>query len=326
MFSKYIAACCLCLSFSLLLAGCSNTETENMLSESDVPIGFGVSVPSTGRALLTDASQMGSFKVWGWRTPENRNVKGQVFDGTTVTYNENSAFHWTYSPTQSWILYNSYDFYALYPATLTNASYNDEGKLSFEGLDIRQSGEYSLDHAIDVMHAHRQEVVGVTPPERVVLTFNHLLTNVNISLQMHEDNEGDEIIVNSVLLYGMDGVATMQDGVWNTSEPCYLWDMLDTPQVMEVGNPKVCFANLLMIPQTIAEGQVTLYVAYSYKQQGSTVTTAKTLQTTLGNGEWGSGEKINYIGTIEVDNTLVFDKPQVESWGTEQVGGTVVIK
>ena len=316
---------CIILCSALMgMLACSDTETESIVSETDVHIGFGVTM-SDSRGIIDKESDMGSFKVWGWRTPQNQYVKGNVFNGTTVTYSEEDIA-WTYSPLQPWILYNTYNFYALYPATLTNASYNDEGKLSFEGLDIRQSGEYSLDHAIDVMHAHRQEVVGVTPPERVELTFNHLLTNVNISLQMHEDNEGDEMIVNSVLLYGMDGVATMQDGVWNTSEPCYLWDMLDTPQVMEVGNPKVCFANLLMIPQTIAEGQVTLYVAYSYKQQGSTVTTAKTLQTTLGNGEWGSGEKINYIGTIEVDNTLVFDKPQVESWGTEQVGGTIIIQ
>lgn len=310
----------------LFMTSCSNSETENMLPETDVPIGFGVTVPTTSRTLISEANQMGSFKVWGWRTPQNQAVKGQVFNGTTVSYNENSAQHWTYSPLQSWVLYNSYDFYALYPDTLSGAGYNNAGQLSFDRLDIRQSGEYSTDHALDVMHAHHAVAVETTPPDRVLLTFGHLLTNVNISLQMDGSNVGDEMIVTNILLSGMNCVASMQAGAWNTSEPSYLWDMLDTPQTMEAGNPKSCFADVLMIPQTLTEGQVTLYVVYSYKQENSSATTTKILQTTLPAGEWVSGEKINYTGTVKVDNTIVFDTPQVESWGTEQVGGTIIIK
>ena len=310
----------------LFMTSCSNSETENMLPETDVPIGFGVTVPTTSRTLISEANQMGSFKVWGWRTPQNQAVKGQVFNGTTVSYNENSAQHWTYSPLQSWVLYNSYDFYALYPDTLSCAGYNNAGQLSFDRLDIRQSGEYSTDLALDVMHAHHAVAVETTPPDRVLLTFGHLLTNVNISLQMDGSNGGDEMVVTNILLNGMNCVGSMQAGTWNTSEPSYLWDMLDTPQTMEVGNPKNCFANVLMIPQTLTEGQVTLYVVYSYKQQNSATTTTKILQTTLPAGEWVSGEKINYTGTVKVDNTIVFDTPQVESWGTEQVGGTIIIK
>lgn len=312
--------CVLVLIIQML--ACSNPET--ILPEADAEIGFGVAMSTTKRSLINDAVQMGSFKVWGWRTPQNQAVKGNVFNGTNVSYDATNG--WTYSPLQSWVLYNSYDFYALYPDTLSGANYNETGQLSFDRLDIRQSGEYSTDYALDVMHARQAVTVATTPPDRVLLTFDHLLTNVNISLQMDGSNGGDEMVVTNILLNGMNCVGSMQAGTWNTSEPSYLWDMLDNPQTLEVGNPKTCFADVLMIPQTLTEGQVTLYVVYSYKQENSSATTTKILQTTLPAGEWVSGEKINYTGTVKVDNTIVFDTPQVESWGTEQVGGTIIIK
>ena len=52
----------------------------------------------------------------------------------------------------------------------------------------------------------------------------------------------------------------------------------------------------------------------------------KLLETYLPEGEWKAGEKITYSGTIQVDNSIVFDTPKVESWGTEQVGGTIIIQ
>ena len=52
----------------------------------------------------------------------------------------------------------------------------------------------------------------------------------------------------------------------------------------------------------------------------------KMLETSLPAGEWKAGEKVVYTGTIQVDNSIVFDAPQVESWGTEQVGGTIIIQ
>ena len=327
MFAKYIATFCFCFGFSLLLAGCSNTETENMLSESDVPIGFGVSVPSTGRALLTDASQMGSFKVWGWRTPEDRNVKGQVFDGTTVTYNENSAFHWTYSPTQSWILYNSYDFYACYPDTLSGVKFDMEGKMSFDYLDVRQPEEYNVDKALDVLHAYTREIVEDKPPTRVLLDFKHLLANVNFNIFKSAENEDDRIVVTGIVVGGMNCIGSLKQNEWTyyDTETSYFYTLPN--KELNTDTP-VSFNNLLMIPQSLSEDQpVDFIVQYNYTQAGSDKTSQKYLMVNLPDSpSWDAGKKIGYSATIYVDKNISFATPVIEAWGTEQVSGTVIIK
>ena len=50
------------------------------------------------------------------------------------------------------------------------------------------------------------------------------------------------------------------------------------------------------------------------------------MQAVLPAGRWEAGKKINYTGVIEVDNNIEFATPTVEPWGTEQVGGTIIIQ
>ena len=90
---------------------------EEVIPEADIAICFGATA-SDARSLINNAYQMGRFKVWAWRTPQLQSVRANVFDGTVVSYDVTYS-DWTYSPVQSWILDNEYDFYALYPDTLS---------------------------------------------------------------------------------------------------------------------------------------------------------------------------------------------------------------
>lgn len=293
--------------------------------DSEADIRFGA-VMVDSRSIVERPEDMNAFRVWAWRMHTNSSNNSQVFDGDVITYNE-GANVWNYENPRVWHLNNTYNFYALYPDTITHASYNENGKLTIPRLDIRQTDEYNHTKVVDLMKATQYVEVGMNPPETVNLTFVHMLTNVNIDLKMHQanGNAGDVMEVTYVLLNGMNNVGSMQNDVWNLSEPSYFWDRLNTPKrLSDVAQP--CFSNVLMIPQTIAESQVTLYVVYSYQQYGSTTAMTKMLETYLPAGEWKAGEKIIYTGTIQVDNSIVFDTPQVESWGTEQVGGTIIIQ
>lgn len=268
---------------------------------------------------------MNAFSVWAWRKHHTEADRTEVFRNCMVSYDRYDGM-WVYENPRSWYLNSEYNFYALYPDTITDASYNSDGKLTIPCLDIRQAEEYNPVRVVDLMKASRYVDVGMNPPETVNLTFVHMLTNVNIDLKMHQanGNAGDVMEVTYVLLNGMNNVGSMQNDVWNLSEPSYFWDRLNTPKRLS-DDAQPCFSNVLMIPQTIAENQVMLYVLYSYQQEGGEPMT-KLLETYLPAGEWKAGEKIVYTGTIQVDNSIVFDTPQVESWGTEQVGGTIIIQ
>lgn len=300
---------------------CSGDDDINMeLPEAEIC--FGVDV-NYSRLLIEEPVEMLSFSVWAWREHNTSMTEDLVFDKESVNYNEGKSV-WEYKNPRTWYLNNTYNFYALYPDTLTNASYNENGKLTIPRLDIRQTDEYNNAKVVDLMKASQYVNVGMSPPEMVNLTFSHMLTNVNVELKKHANNANDVMEVTYILLNGMNCVGSMEDDVWSLSEPSYFWDKLDTPQTLSA-NDSLCFSNVLMLPQDIKKNQVALYVVYSYQQAGGTAMT-KMLETSLPAGEWKAGEKIVYTGTIQVDNSIVFDTPQVESWGTEQVGGTIIIQ
>lgn len=309
------------LCMSLFLGACTNDDIieEN---ESDVAISFSPETPSRAVVNTMDDMKSGSFSVWAWHKPIN-GIELREFYIPRVYFNVSV---WTYNNTKYWSKNNTYNFYALYPDTITNANYNENGKLNIPRLDIRQTDEYNNAKVVDLMKATQNVDVGMNPPQTVNLTFSHMLTNVNIDLKMHQANgeAGDLMEVTYVLLNGMNCVGSMQNDVWNLSEPSYFWDRLDTPLRLRTFE-QPCFSNVLMLPQSIAKNQVMLYVLYSYQQEGGEPMT-KLLETYLPEGEWKAGEKIIYSGTIQVDNSIVFDTPQVESWGTEQVGGTIIIQ
>ena len=302
----------------LFLGACTNHDVE-WEEEIGRHINFRSAISS--RAVVSEVGDLSVFEVWAWRKHSDGSIIN-VFQDDKV-YSTGGG--WTYNNTKYWHKFNTYDFYALYPDTLTDVSYSNEGKLSIERLNIRQSDEYNNALVMDLMRAENEGIeTGDTPPQFVNLTFTHMLTNINIELKKHINNANDVMEVTYILLNGMNCVGSMQDDVWSLSEPSYFWDKLDTPQTLSA-NASPCFSNVLMLPQVIEENQVTLYVVYSYQQAGGTTMT-KMLETSLPAGEWKAGEKIVYTGTIQVDNSIVFDTPQVESWGTEQVGGTIIIQ
>ena len=211
---RYIYACLFLLYMFLNLGAC--TSDDVMLEENSVSIGFNLSeikgrtVVNTLNDIIKDGE---AFKVWAWRTSPN-DMQSEVFRGEKVYYKN---YSWTYDDVKFWINNNSYNFYALYPDTITHASYNENGKLTIPRLDIRQSDEYNNAKVVDLMKATQYVDVGMNPPETVNLTFTHILTNVNIDLKMHAMNEGDRMEVTYILLNGMNNVGSMQNDVWNLS-------------------------------------------------------------------------------------------------------------
>ena len=110
---------------SLFLGACTNDDIieEN---ESDVAISFSPETPSRAVVNTMDDMKSGSFSVWAWHKPIN-GIELREFYIPRVYFNVSV---WTYNNTKYWSRNNTYNFYALYPDTITNASYNENGKLN----------------------------------------------------------------------------------------------------------------------------------------------------------------------------------------------------
>lgn len=317
-----------CLCMLPFLGACTNHDMPDGGEDTDSPISFQSTVKGS-RSLIDNEYAMidsvGAFKVWGWRTPMGGSITN-VFQGEKVYHNGTS---WAYDNTRYWANQSTYNFFALYPYDIPEANCDAEGKLSFGLVDMRQSNEYNSALSVDLLRAEVKDMIGSATSEDVYLKFTHMLTKLNFSFKIDARNIDDQMEVTYILLNGMNCVGSMENDNWILSEPSYYWDRLERPQQLNATDYSPCFKDILVFPQTIGEGQITLYVVYNYTIKGSDKPITKILETTLPVdvvSRWEAGSELNYTGEIHVDNTITFNTPQVESWGTEQVGGTVVIK
>ena len=79
--------------------------------------------------------------------------------------------------------------------------------------------------------------------------------------------------------------------------------------------------------QKLAADQVYLIVEYTYTH--GTSTSSNTLATPLPVdivSEWAAGNAVTYSAEISMEQDIKIDTPKVEPWGTEQVGGTIIIR
>ena len=318
----------LCLIISIIFTACSSSIIEEVPSneEEQTAIGFAAMVENSRAIAELEDVQNNGFSVWGGFGNTN------VFDATKVTYTD--ADGWGYGETRYWT-YNTYNFYAVYPDQDRAAYASVTGDNTTKQLEIK---EFDASKEYDLMHA---EFIGADGSERplIGLKFKHLLTNISVKLQKSYANSSDNVIVTGVYIFGVKnkGDYTLVDNKesWsNQSDQSYVGlDLtssgitLDAKEAGENGKDhyKECASGLLVIPQDITE-QIMLFVRYTYASNGG-ATMQKTLTSSLPDSPaWEIGTKINYTGTIFVDDKIEFSIPTVETWGAEQTGGTIIIQ
>ena len=97
----------------LVAAGCSDSMTEANNPEQQVPIAFGTQV-ATRSVVESDKEGMDNFTLWGW-VRESDGPK-LFFDAASVTPSGN------YGEKRFWAVGRPYDFFALHPEKMKEAS------------------------------------------------------------------------------------------------------------------------------------------------------------------------------------------------------------
>lgn len=303
----------------LYFISCTTSQVEDDFpsKEEQSAIGFNAKVNSRALADINSVKTNG-IKVWGGYEGGTE----PVFNGTEIVFGTNNNY-----TTDKYWTYNTYNFYAVYPKG-TTATYN----VANNTFTINNYNVKNTEDLLCASATHTYPDNGST----VSLGFKHLLTNLSVSFQKSADNKDDEIIVTGVHLIGMNTqgnyTRTTSTEAWTDfQEPFYI--SVSDLSVTVNEKPTLCASDMLVMPQPITENSVAFYITYTYSQQGSSVVAqSKSLTTYLpadisvDNPTWVIGKKVNYIGTIHVDKYIEFSTPKVETWGSEQAGGTIIIK
>ena len=289
--------------------------------EEQTAIGFAAKVQNSRAVAELEEVQNNGFSVWGGFGNTN------VFDATKVTYTD--ADGWGYGETRYWT-YNSYNFYAVYPDVTHNAYPANKVMISntSEQLTIK---EFNSSLGYDLMYAKAIAIDGSTPPAEVALTFNHTMTQLAVSLKKDSINLNDEIKVTGLYVYGMYGKGdyelTASTEAWTNLKEVSYYGKEITPVTLGVASYTPCVSGIMVIPQSFEGMDINLLITYSYKSKDANEASNQYLSVPIPTSvPWEIRKKITYQGEIDVDDKIEFSTPIVETWGVEQVGGTIIIK
>ena len=293
-------------SLLLLLAAASCTDTVVGQPDTDTrAITFQTPQADTRAAVTGTSLTSGSFLVWGWYDDGATNV----FDAETVT-GDNGV--WTYEGTRYWKAGETYNFYAVYPSSGTNAgyesaSYDENGNLTITNFDCTKG--------VDLITASQNCVADemIAQKQSVKFSFKHLLAYINVIVT----SEGDAVSVSDVKLYGINHIGNLKESGWVLSEP----STKDNPSFTSTGlsipendtqEYSIWADNLLLLPETALESA---FLEFDYQYSGDTEIKHSVIPLKTGNvTKWDTNTRYNYRINIPQNSVDVELTVTVTDW------------
>ena len=287
---------------ALVLGACTSEVTDGGNTPADGPVPISFQTPETRAAK--DGFDVGdAFSVWGWYADDAGTNSRQVFNAEEVTNGGNNS--WSYDGTQYWIAGKTYDFYAVYPTTVT-ATVSPDGTIKVDDFDASHTGA----DAVDLMTASATGMKGDSP-QMVGLRFGHLLSRLSFTVT----SEGDAVIVTSAALVGAGYKGSYIGGVWNLLQtsteqsPFVSTNVSLTPDALSA---TFFGGDLLLMPDADLT-DVTLKLKYQYAndtEEHEAILSLHTSQTE----KWAAGCRYNYAVTIPQNGVDVKLTVTVKDW------------
>ncbi len=282
------------LAAILLLTAACTDELNDHPADTGRPIAF-TPVAETRAAVEGSALPSGSsFSVWGWYGTGNE-INKNVFDGNTVT---ESGGTWGYTGgTQYWIPGMTYNFYGVYPASVT-ASVTNDGTIEVNNFDCS--------NAVDLMTATHTRTYDGTNADAVNMKFKHELARVKVSV------ESNGVTVDELKVYGVG-----YKGNFNSGTP--KWTVTETAAEESTPLSGTTGLDMLLLPSATLDG-AKLKVTYHY---GSDTSATRTDEASLAiEGGWTAGQQYHYkvsivAGKLTITVTVVDwnEEDTSVSWG-----------
>lgn len=277
----------------LLTAACTD-ELNDRPADTGRAIAF-TPAAETRAAVEGSALPSGSsFSVWGWYGTGNK-INKNVFDNITVTESDGT---WGYTGgTQYWIPGMTYNFYGVYPASVTALVTND-GIITVEGFDCSE--------AVDLMTATATGLSG-DAAQTVAMEFRHELARVKVSV------ESNGVTVDEMKVYGVGYKGNFNSG--NTPK----WAVTGTAEENTTPLSGETELDMLLLPTTDLTN-AKLKVTYHY---GNDAPATRTDDASLAIAEgWTAGQQYHYkvsivAGKLTITVTVVDwnEEDTSVSWG-----------
>lgn len=292
------------LSALLLTAACTDELAEN-LADGARPIAF---TPAAETRAAVDGSSLpssSSFRVWGWYGTGN-DINKNVFNNPFETVMESNG-SWGYTGgTQYWIPGMTYNFYGVYPASVT-ASVTTDGIITITDFDCSKTGT----NAVDLMTATATGD-GDTPAP-VAMEFQHELARVNIIVT----SEGDAVTITDAQLYGISHKGTLKGSNWELSQESVNDAPSFTEQTLNISDTQdhlLFGGDLLLPPHNPLSDNATLDFSYQYTTGDTTSKSASIKLKTNSVTTWEKGKRYNYRINIPRNAQDVTLTVEVADW------------
>ena len=322
-------------------------------TQDNSPIVFG-DVETRAVVESVESMKTGGFGVFGYVS----DVTDPLFDNVNVTWDDDKSV-WTYGDPKYWIPSHIHHFYAYYP--YSDAPTADSGVSGVQALDDNSGFKLNFTTPetadFDLLSAYTAVDTGANDfdaSDPVPMEFGHEMVNVNLKIWRDGvKHQNDKIRVKEVALLNVtwSGTLTKTSGgstSWtSTTRKPLLSGTVENPEA-EIGAatktsdgittgpgavPCTPFGTngLLLIPATISGvNAVSLSIVYELQLQGADENTWSEYShnITLPATTWKAGTQITYNVLLSniVDITFYYISTSVASWGTPQVGGTIIIK
>lgn len=320
-----------------ILSGCNEVETE----DNNTPICFG---EASTRAEIKDASEIREFKVYAEvnlgsdSATDSSNLNLQwipLLEGERVyrsSADANAPF--TYDNTRYWVNDRTFYFFGFYPETTVITRTSEESE---SGTILRYTGSVQVPYAADsdfmtALTIQREIPEGEEFPEGVPMKFKHYFANIGFEATKNANNA--RITITSIGFSGISRTANLSIVCQPGSS--YTEELVPVPEQrtvlrrnleynIETGTELLKDNGLLVVPQSIVDGQVMLNISYEYQQDGQEVeyyTFSKAIPAVT----WKANQRYVYTLTLSVDKNIYISTPTVEEWGSPQSGGIIIIK
>ena len=331
----------LIISTILTLTACSN-EGAYYSATNDGSIKFG---NIATRVPITNASEIDQFTVYA---EQNLGADRTTEAHQWVSLLENERVYkdgsdFTYDNTRYWIENRTFFFFAVYPygtsVTRTEDTIVHDGENATEfaySVDVSVPYAANTDYLVAQRTVCTNDVESEADYPTVGLSFEHLLSQINVKVKKADDNAKDTFIVTQIGLSNISRTASFKAVHAPNSYTETFIVATESRRVRRQGLSVELTTNgvdvlgddgLLVIPQEL--GSVKLTLEYSYKGESEKEVTYSTVEVDIPTdavSKWEKGKKYTYTLTLEFDHNIYIGTPTVSDWSTPQAGGTIIIQ
>ena len=287
------------IAATAMLASCTNDEIVEMAPQK--AISFSTFVNNSTRTAVDPSYTVGNigeawntFSVWGYDS------KGAILSNETVTYDTD----WGYKNTAYWAKSETYNFYAIAPA-----SEGSKATVSSTGISAIKDFTLTDEKQIDLLYAtpvtRTTDATLTQAPGKVEMTFSHILSKVKFTFTNGMTNQNTSIKVSDIKITNAIamGSASNTSEVWTWTSENESNDLVlnfgATAVLAQDATDKECAYEKLMIP-----GKRTYSISYTVElwNDGAEAASSTYANNATVDIELKAGNSYNLIATINDQN------------------------